>query len=245
MPTEAEEAAAPRGTRSERSVTLLALRRFALMSDLSDGLLEQARAASRYRHFRKGEVLLSPEESPTDAMGFLLQGRLQAIGYLPDGNPFGLNLIESGQFFGELAVIDRGPRSASVVALKDSIVILMEGSAARDLIFRNPPVAEAMMRFLSASIRRMTELRALQAIPQARLRVFALLEHLARADGTRLERIIDHPPTHASIAIMVNTSRETVTRALAELQSEGIIGREPSHLVIRHADRLRALLARG
>lgn len=245
MAAEPRAPTARRVTGGERAVTFLALRRFALLRDLSDELLERARAASRYSHYRKGEVLLSPEGPNSDAMGFLLQGRLQALGHLPDGTAYGLNLIESGQFFGELAVIDRGRRSASVVAIKESIVIQMAGDAARDLIFRNPSVAEGMMRFLAASIRRMTDLRALQAIPQARHRVFALLDYLGKGEAATLERVIEHPPTHAGIAIMVNTSRETVSRALAELQAEGILVREASGIVIRRPDRLRALLAAG
>lgn len=216
------------------------LRRFELLRQVSEEQLRTALAASRLIRFQKGDTVVSKGRD-LDVLGFLLQGKLQVVDFLSDGTEFGLNLIEPGHFFGELAVIDRMPRSASVVALAPSVVIQMPGETARWLIYGNPTVAEAMMRHLARAVRRMTELRALQAIPHAHKRVFALLEHLTHA-GSGGVHVIEHMPTHVTMAIMVNTSRETVTRALARLKSEDVIQKDMRRLIIRRPDRLRHLI---
>jgi CRP/FNR family cyclic AMP-dependent transcriptional regulator len=216
------------------------LRQFDLLRHCSEEQLRTALAASRCVRYQKGDTVVSKGRD-LDVLGFLLQGKLQVVDFLSDGTEFGLNLIESGHFFGELAVIDRMPRSASVVALVPSVIIQMPGETARWLIYGNPPVAEAMMRHLAQAVRRMTELRALQAIPHAHKRVYALLEHLKRRSSSDMH-VIEHMPTHITMAIMVNTSRETVTRALARLKAEGVIQKDMRRLIIRRPDHLRYLI---
>ena len=216
------------------------LRRFSLLRELPEPQLRQALQSSRVIHYERRDTLIAKGRE-FDHLGFLLRGKLQVVDYLPDGTEFGLNLIEAGQFFGELTVIDRGPRSASVVSLTPSVVLQMPGEVARQLMYRNPDVAEVMMRHLAQAVRRMTELRALQAIPDAPRRVYALVHHLMR-QGPGQMHVIEHAPTHLTMAIMVNTSRETVTRALARLKSAGIIQKDLRRLIIREPVQLRQVI---
>ena len=222
------------------TLSIATLRQFELLRLVTEEQLRDAMARSRLIRYQKGDTVVSKGRD-LDLLGFLIQGKLQVVDVLPDGTEFGLNLIEAGQFFGELAVVDRRPRSASVVALAPSVVVHMPGETARQLIYRNPPVAEAMMRHLAQTVRRMTELRALQAIPHAQQRVYALLQHLKRK-GPGDMHVIDHMPTHVTMAIMVNTSRETVTRAMARLKSEGVVQKDMRRLIIRRPDHLRHLV---
>lgn len=224
------------GNRQE-SLSLETLRQFPMLSLLAEPQLQEALSSSRLVRYQKGDAVVTKGRE-FDYLGFLLSGKLQVVDVLPDGTEYGLNLIESGQFFGELAVIDRRPRSASVVTLTPATVIQMSGETARRFIYGQPAVAEAMMRHLAQAVRRMTDLRALQAIPHAPQRVFALLHHLQRKGPGDLH-VIEHAPTHTTMAIMVNTSRETVTRALARLKAAGIIQKDMKRLIIREPDRLR------
>lgn len=224
------------GSRQER-LTLETLRQFPILSLLDDQGLAEVLSASRLVRYQKGDAVVTKGRE-FDYLGFLMAGKLQVVDVLPDGTEYGLNLIEAGQFFGELAVIDRRPRSASVVTLTPATVIQTSGETARRFIYGQPEVAEAMMRHLAQAVRRMTELRALQAIPHAPQRVFALLNHLQKRGPGDLH-VIEHAPTHTTMAIMVNTSRETVTRALARLKAAGIVQKDMRRLIIREPDRLR------
>lgn len=205
--------------------------------------LDRVVAASRLVAYPKRSALAMKGQS-VDHLGFLVSGKVQVVDYLPDGREFGLNLIQAGGFFGELSVIDRLPRSATLIALLPSTVVQVPGELARRLFFAYPPVAEAMMRHLASTIRRMSALRALQSIPGAHHRVYALLGFLMEVSGSGGPAIED-VPTHQEIAIMVNTSRETVTRALARLVARGIVRKERRRLLILRPAEFSTLLESG
>lgn len=221
-------------------VTRALLRTLPVLSLLTEEQLAQVVASARVSRFpKRATVVLKGRE--VDSLGFLLAGKLQVVDYLPDGREFGLNIIHAGQFFGELSVIDGLPRSASLIALGPSTVLQVPGELARRLLYRYPPVAEAMMRHLSQAVRRMSDMRALQAMPNAFQRVYALLARMTEAGPSGLHAI-DEMPTHQEIAIMVNTSRETVTRALARLRELGVVQKDRRRMLVRSPEALRQLV---
>ncbi len=207
-----------------------------LPPDRLDALLKHAQFAS----YAKRAIVLAKGQT-TDSLGFLLSGKLQAIGHLPDGQEVGLNIIETGQFFGELLVVDRHPRSASVLAVLPSMILWLPGEVARRMMFDHPPVAEAMMRHFAQVIRRMSDLRAAQALPNAFQRVFALLHYIKEEAPGGIEQI-DNMPTHQEISIMVNVSRETVTRAIAALTKTHVVQKDMRRLIIRLPGQLQELV---
>ena len=147
----------------------------------------------------------------------------------------GLNIIQAGRFFGELTVIDRRPRSASVIALTPAVVVQVPGEIARTMFYQYPRVAEAMMQHLAITVRRMSDLRALQAMPNAYQRVYALLVYMKEPGPGGLQ-VIDDMPTHQEVAIMVNTARETVTRAFGRLKHGAVIEKQERRLVIHRPE---------
>ena len=208
-------------------------------------LLPAERLAALMKHsqlatYAKRSVVLGKGQT-ADSLGFLLAGKLQVIGHLPDGQEVGLNIIETEQFFGELLVVDRHPRSASVIAVSPSRVLWLPGEHARRMLYDHPPVAEAMMQHFTQVIRRMSDLRAAQALPNAFQRVFALLHYIKEEAPGGIEQI-DNMPTHQEISIMVNVSRETVTRAIASLLKSSIVQKDMRRLIIRSPQRLQELV---
>jgi CRP/FNR family cyclic AMP-dependent transcriptional regulator len=214
--------------------------RMPLLRLLEPRQLDRLAEVSRLVRYPKRATLVRKGQN-LDHLAFLVSGRLQVVDYLPDGREIGLNMIQAGGFFGELSVIDRRPRSATLVALAPTVVIQVPGDAARRLFFESPPVAEAVMQHLARSIRRMSDLRALQAMPGAFQRVFALLNYLSEPAPGGI-KVIDDAPTHQEISIMVNTSRETVTRALSQLLRAGVVDRDHRRLVVRDPAALERLI---
>ena len=222
------------------SISRELLRELPVLRLLTDEQLNQVMAAARLvRYPKRATVVLKGREM--DHLGFLIAGKLQVVDSLPDGREFGLNIIQAGQFFGELSVIDRQPRSASLVALTPAIVIQVPGEIARRMFYEIPTVAEAMMRHLALAVRRMSDLRALQAMPNAFQRVFALISYV-KEHGPGGMQIINDVPTHQEIAIMVNTSRETVTRAIATLRQAGVVQKDMRRLIIRKPEVLQKMV---
>ena len=235
----------PDDSGSPRSIRLSAeqLKRIPLLSVLEPKVFEELMRLSRYQHYpRRSSVVMKGVVS--DWLGLLIKGRIQVIDTLPNGMEVGLNILEEGAFFGEVAVIDRAARSATLIAMAPCDVIQVPGEVARQLLFRYPPVAEFIQRHFTAVVRRMNELRALLSLQNAPQRIQALLCYIMReAPGSLVH--IETLPTHQELAIMVNTSRETVTRALNELANLGVVEKDGRRLIIRQPEVLRQLAEGG
>src|SRR5437868_10737907 len=144
----------------------------------------------------------------------LISGRLQVIALSEDGREIGLDFVEPNDYFGELSIIDGGPRSASVVATTESVVGFLPKEHAQWLFYHNPAVIESLLRRLCNTIRQASNYRSLLGLTRAYSRVYSVLETaVARGTGSN-EQIIESMPNQHAIAIMANVSRETVSRAI-------------------------------
>ena len=194
----------------------------ARLAELSH-LMSERRVERREVVVKRGEV--------HGALGFLIEGRLQAVDFTLDGREVGLHFVPERDFFGEMSIIDGKPAAEYVIAVTPSRIAFLDRQVARELMFSTPAAAEAISLRLAERLRRATLQRAVLALPSSFQRVCAQLGMLTEqlADG----RVVIHmPPTHQEIAIMVNTSRETVTRTLQLLQTLKIVIRLDAALVV-------------
>ena len=206
------------------------LERIPLLSGLPPEELRRLTQLMRIKRFSKGETVVI-KGSDSDALMFLLAGHLQVIDYTEDGKEVGLNLFTPGSFFGELALIDGQPRSASIIAIEPAAVAFLARSFALELIYRNAQIAERMFKHFVRNIRALTIFRSLLAIPNTSQRLYRFLCHM-KESSTQEPAMIRNLPTQQQIAIMINTSRETVSRILAELEHRGVLKKERRTLII-------------
>lgn len=222
------------------SVEVLA--KIPLLHALKPELLAQLSSVIQLREVVKQDCLLHKGDQGNGLI-FLLHGRLLVVDVTPEGKQIGLNFLVSGDFLGELAIIDNLPRSATVVAVTTSQVAILPKAHAKRLIFENPIVAERMMQHVALRLRASTDYRTLLGIPNAFQRVLSLMQMLAKPDPGKLMTIEDMP-THEQIALMVNTSRETVTRAMQVLNDEKVIEKDNHRLIIRFPNKLHLIIQR-
>jgi CRP-like cAMP-binding protein len=215
------------------------LRKIPLLADLSDEEIIAVKAELRIRQYAKREVVLHKGGSG-DGLLFLLSGQLQVIDVTEDGRAIGLRMLAPGDFFGEIALINGSTRSASVVAMSDVLVAFLPAPVAMRLFSHSPSVANQMLRHLAQKIQRDSEFRALLSINNTARRIYTYLVLMQKntPDGQAVENL----PTHQDIANMINTSRETVTRALLTLVQQGIVQKEPHRLIIKNPDALQKLV---
>ncbi|MEY4717678.1 MAG: hypothetical protein RL563_296 [Pseudomonadota bacterium] len=225
---------------SKLSVELL--NKIPLLQGIDPALLDQLAQAVRTKKVGKKDFVFHKGELATE-LWFLLEGRLLVVDVSADGRQTGLNFLTPGDFFGEQAVLDDLPRSASVMAVAASCLASLPKKLACEFIFHNPVIAERMLRHLSLKLRAATDFRSLIAIPNAYQRVLKLTEMLAKPDPGKI-MTIENMPTHEQMALMVNTSRETVTRAFQLLQDEKVIEKDNKRLIIRFPDRLSIIIER-
>jgi CRP-like cAMP-binding protein len=217
------------------------LRKIPLLSGLSDDEMRRVNAEIRIRHFNRREVVLHKGGSG-DALLFLLSGQMQVVDITEDGRAVGLRMLAPGDFFGEIALINNSTRSASVVATSDVLVAFLPAATAMHLFSHSPSVAQQMLMHLAHKIQRDSEFRAVLSINNTARRIYTYLSLLQKAPGDSATPVIENLPTHQDIANMINTSRETVTRALLTLSQQGIVQKEGNRLMILDPVALQKLI---
>lgn len=228
-------------TPTDRLLKPEVLARIPLLAGLTPDELGNLAMHMQVRRFGKGEYVVQ-KGSAGDVLMFLLAGCLQAVNYTRDGKEIGLNLITPGNFFGELALIDGLPRSASIIAIESAAVAYLARDRALGLIYGKPALAERMLKHFASTVRNLTHYRELLALPHAHQRLYALLCQIkTRAHDGR--DVVVNLPTQQQIAIMINTSRETVSRILTELQQKGVLKKEQRTLYITDTQVLERLAA--
>lgn len=216
------------------------LTKIPLLQGLEMPVLEEIVPRLHVKRFSKRECLIHKGEKSEDLM-FLLEGRLLVVDVSTEGRQTGLNFLMPGDFFGELAVIDELPRSATIQAVVPSVVAVLPKIAARKLIFANPVIAERMLKHIALRLRASTDYRALIGIPNAFQRVFSLMVILAKPDAGK-QLTIENMPIHEHIALMTNTSRETVTRALQLLHEQKVIEKDNRRIILRLPEQLNIII---
>ena len=189
------------------------------------------------RSFAKREVVLT-KDAPSEHLYFLLEGHLQATDFTLDGKEVGLYFVQEGQYFGEIAMLDGLPQPEIVIASKKSQVIMVPNRIIRGLILSHSAMTEAVTAGLARRIRAQSEQRQILSINNPLQRVCAqlllLLRHAPGGNGanpgTQEQRELPGAPTHQELAMMVNLSRETVTRVFQVLQARGALDRQAESL---------------
>ncbi|MDD2882225.1 MAG: Crp/Fnr family transcriptional regulator [Rhodoferax sp.] len=213
------------------ATNLQQLQQLPLLQGLSEYVLAQVAAHTQVQVISRGHVVVRKGDKDAQML-FVLRGRLQVIDLSEDGREVGLNFLTAGEYFGELSVIDGLPRSATVVATENSMIAVLPRPYAMDLIYKNPSVIEDLLKKMARSIRRASSYQGILSIPNAFHRVFALLNQMTCVAPGGLV-VIDNIPTQHEISIMVNTSRETVSRAMRFLIEKGIVEKDLRRLIIR------------
>ena len=204
------------------------------------GELERQRyeGVCSWRSFQPGQEIIG-RESDSKSVFFVVDGKVRVVNYSFSGREVSYEDITGGQLFGELAAIDGRPRSASVVAMEESLLAIMPGGAFVKIATHHPPVAHAMMQRLAEIVRASTDRIMDLSTVGAHNRVYAEILRLARptlkSDNTAEIRPI---PVHADIASRVSTTRESVARAISELLKKGMVERQDDGLIIQDFQQL-------
>lgn len=203
-----------------------------LLADVPAAERERLSRACRWKRFAPGEQIID-SQSDSREVYLIVSGGVRIANYSLSGREVTLDDMPAGNYFGELAAIDGGPRSANVVALEETVVAALPPEQFLRLVTGHPGLAAAVMRSLARVVRASTERIMDLSTLGANNRVHAELLRLAKAaskDGVRAE--IRPIPNHSDIASRVSTTRETVARVFGELARSGVVKREKESLVV-------------
>ncbi len=210
---------------------LEALRAIPLFSHVADGDLEQIASHLIERRYPRNTTIVE-EGLPGDYMYIIREGRVKVTKLSEDGREKILAFFEPGQFVGEMALLERAPRSASVKTLTPVRVLALSRADFTGLIRKSPDLAISVIRELSGRLRALNDQASALSFQRVKDRTKGLLIRLAKDEASDRDHLITPALTHQQIADMIGTSRETVTRVVKELKSSGWLGQESKRYVI-------------
>jgi CRP/FNR family transcriptional regulator, cyclic AMP receptor protein len=213
-----------------------------LLGELSAERLTAVEQACRYKRFAAQEQIVDRDSATTDVF-FVVRGSVRVVNYSILGREIAFDEVTAGNYFGELSALDGQPRSASVMALEDTLILALPRSLFLNLLSEHPNIALQVMMRLAKIVRTADERIMDLSTLAAHNRVHAELLRLARihiVDGgsARIEPV----PVHSDIASRVSTTRETVARVLNDLARSGIVERTKDALLIHNLGRLRNMV---
>jgi CRP/FNR family transcriptional regulator, cyclic AMP receptor protein len=192
------------------------------------------------KRFEAGQTIVHEEDEQGQTFFIILSGIVHVAVLTSEGKNAVLATLKQGDFFGEMALLDGEPRSASVIAAQECDLFLLYRRTFIDILQRYPKIAIHLLTEMSKRLRRANRHINTLSMMSVYGRVADVLLQLAKEQGRRSNSMIVVPnrPTHQIIADMAGTSRETVSRILSQLQKKHYIAIDGKKLVILNEKKL-------
>jgi len=197
-----------------------------------DQLAGLANVTSLQKFARNALVILAEDQG--DSFFIIRSGRVKVSVTGPDGREIILSQLGSGEFFGELSLLDGHPRSADVTTLERTELLMIRRRDFARVIEEHPVIPTHLMVTLASRLRKSDRQVAGLALLGIAERISSVLLTLAQEQGEETEEgiVIRKRPTHQVLASMAGTARETVTRVMKRLTDAGYIRTEGRRLII-------------
>jgi CRP/FNR family transcriptional regulator, cyclic AMP receptor protein len=208
------------------------IRKIPLFATLTDEEFIPLQHIFVLRAYNKNQVIFLEEETG-NYMYLVLSGKVKVSKAGAGGRETILAIHRSGDFFGEMSLLDGKTAPATVSAMEDSKIISLSGADFHKYLMHNEKVLLQIINVLCGRLRQVWQTQSISsssAEAKIRMGIYQLSKRhgIQDAHGT----IIDLKITHQELAEMVGTSRETVTRVLAHLREEGIIEVEQRRITL-------------
>lgn len=216
-----------------------------LFADLPPEVIDAIGSLATWREYAVEEQVFDKESASVDVY-FVVTGSVRILRNISADREVALADVGAGQFFGELAAIDGGKRSARVIALEPTLLASLDGSNFERVMTTSPLVTRRVLLRMAQIIRvldnRVSELSALSEAQ----RIMAELIRLAQPDPRHQGGYyIPQLPNHREIAGWAGTDREVVARTIGELTRMHVLERRNMDLMIKDWPKLRALANAG
>jgi len=217
------------------------LRRVPLLQSLSDAELRTIANLSTRRRVRARETVVQQSE-PGNELFVLMTGHLKVVSTDPEGRDAGLNVMGPGEVFGEVALLDGGPRSATIVALEPCELLVIRREHWLRFLRESPDTAVQLLGVLAGRLRKLTERTEDIAFLRVGERLAKTLAALASSYGDK------QPDGSIRLALkmsqqemgdLVGATRESANKQIRAWEAEGLVAQDHGHLIIRDLEALR------
>jgi CRP/FNR family transcriptional regulator, cyclic AMP receptor protein len=199
----------------------------AILSSLPERLSAQLCAGAKSCHLRAGETLFAAGDSG-DGCYRLERGLLKVIITSPRGEERILAILGPGEIAGELSIIDRQPRSASVIAVKDCELSFISQKHFEICTKQDPDIYRYLVNVLALRLRETNQGVAADSFLSVKARLARTFLELAEYFGEDAGEgwvLIRHKISQSDLAAMAGVARENVSRAVSDWKRRGLLTR--------------------
>jgi CRP/FNR family transcriptional regulator, cyclic AMP receptor protein len=224
---------------ADTSDRIALLRHVRVFAGLSEEDLEAIAEVSVSRRYQAGEVVFR-EGDGGDTCYIVRSGLARAVRQHSDGRSITLSHFGPGDIFGELAMFDEEPRSATVDVIDALEAVAIPGRDMQRLMREYPEIAVKLNTALAQRLRATNERLARQSFQTVQSRVAAVLAQMVAAarSGNEGESDVVIALTQADLAKLAGSSRESASRFLASLERSGVITQGRGRLTVHDPDAL-------
>jgi CRP/FNR family cyclic AMP-dependent transcriptional regulator len=210
------------------------LRSVSLFYGLSDKELGYISSGMIAKTFKTGSFIFK-ENADGERCFFVAEGSVKVTRSSKDGKEVILSMLNKGDFFGEMALIDGKSRSANVIATEKTKVLTLNREDFLSVLHNYPKIAIQLLKEMANRLRESDSQIASLTLSDAEKRIALCILKLADEQGIikNGEVKILKIPIQQDIASMSGTSRETVSRVLKLLEEENFIRRQGRELIIK------------
>lgn len=214
-----------------------------LFRGLDKSLVELLAPRAVIRKLTKGSVLFRKGDAGS-ALYAVVSGAIRISAPSGSGKDTALNLMVPGDVFGEIALLDGGPRSADATAVEDCTVMIIERREFMPLLHAYPALGVRLIEILCARLRQTSEHLedvVFLDIPKRLAKAILFLHERAGVPG-------EHGPiaiTQSHLSEMVGASRESTNRQLRQWQKSGLIRLERGRMIVCRPHALAELAEEG
>lgn len=205
------------------------LARVPLFEGLAVEQLTRLKEHASLKSFPKNTILITQGDT-TNTMYVVISGQVKVFLSDAEGKQVDINFLEGGSHFGELALLDNEPRSASVMTTEQTQCLMLSKSGFEQCLKANPNLALTLINLLSRTVRDLTENVRSLALTNTYTRVTKVLNDRAQEDASG--QLSMDKLTQQDIANMIGSSREMVSRILKDLTAGGYIKTERKKIII-------------
>jgi CRP-like cAMP-binding protein len=208
-----------------------------LFGGLKEEIYEQLATITRRTAHKKGGIILGEDEKSGNIY-IIAKGEVKTTAASKDGREHVLSIHKKNDFFNEGSLIGDKGQPINAVAIRDTELLVFHRTDFIKFLSKNPSVYEKLIEQLIFRLQKAARQESSLALFDVSGRVARFLMDLAMEEGAKTAggEIIITRPTQQEIAIRIGTTRESVSRALKEMESNGLIKVIGKRIVILEQD---------
>ena len=218
------------------------LENFNLFESIDQNNMEKLNNITSMQEIKKSQPIYFAQD-PSNSIFFLKKGRVKLTRTSPDGKEMIVALINPGDVFGEMSILDDTERTDYAITMDECLICAISKNDFREFSEKNPSLNLKLTKLIGFRMRKYSERIEGLIFKDAQQRVISFLLSLANEQGKKIGDEIFVKPflTHQDIASLTACSRQTVNSILTSLREDGIIDFDRRKLIIKNNNELRKL----